>query len=56
MTTNNFDALKSILDRYIDILHDLYGFYTDMTQGFRFYREHLLKSLLPQSKGLSSIS
>ncbi len=43
MTTNNFDALKSILDRYIDILHDLYGFYTDMTQGFKFYREHLVK-------------
>lgn len=56
MTTTNFDALKSILDRYISILHDLYGFYTDMTQGFKFYREHLLKSLLLQSGGLSSIS
>lgn len=56
MTTNNFDALKSIFDRYVDILHDLYGFYIDMTQGFRFYREHLLKNLLLESKSLSTKS
>lgn len=56
MTMKIFDELKSILDRYIGILHDLYGFYVDITQGFRLYRKNILNMLLAQPNGMTTMS
>ena len=33
--------LKEIMDRFIKILHDLYGFYYDSKQGFRLHHKEL---------------
>ncbi len=33
--------LKVTMDRFVEILHDLYGFYYDSEQGFRLYHKEL---------------
>jgi hypothetical protein len=40
MSTEKFLNLKIVLDRFINILHDLYGFYLDACQGFEFVSKH----------------
>lgn len=35
---HKIEILKSITDRLLDILHELYGYYLDSTNGFRLYK------------------
>lgn len=43
--SNVFIDLKKITDRFVKILHDLYGFYFDSTEGFKLHRIDIEKKV-----------
>ncbi len=44
--TKKFEQLKTITDRFIDTLHDLYGYYFDSVEGFKLYHKASEQELL----------
>jgi hypothetical protein len=45
MSEEKFLKLKIVLDRFVNILHELYGFYLDAEQGFEFVSKQAQQSL-----------
>lgn len=47
-----FKSLKSETDRFIEIIHGLYGFYIDSAEGFKLYNQHMI---VQDSRGVPGI-